>query len=173
MRTRLLFTMLSLSLGSTACGKKEAPKRADAPAKMAGPQAEPEPPAKPKTCFDDARWATAACAGEGQAPPSWWGASRWPQLKLVKQKTLKSVRGRTHWSLTLQRGPKLQDPKACVAHMESTLKPLFTKVEMLPSSTSDRASFRASATGLEITVVCGTSAGDKPLVNLDLSRTKS
>lgn len=171
----MLRAVIGISFGlflASACGRGEEPQKAAGTppeAKKALP-AEPAPaPAKPATCFDDARWATKACAGDGQGPPQWWGPKRWPRLKPQQQRAFKDVDGRQHWSLTLVRGADLASAKSCVDAMKQSLSPLFGSVTMLPSSVQTRASFRAKSARHEVTVVCGISIKQQSLVNIDLA----
>lgn len=162
---------ISLSfLMANACGRGDEPaKPAPSPSPAVQDPAQPAPAApKAQTCFDDARWASEACAGDGQGPPKWWGAQRWPQLQLQDQSAFKDVDGKQHWSMTLVRGAKLEAAGACVEAMKQSLAPLFGSVSVLPSSLDTRASFRAKSARHQVTVVCGTSLKGQRLVNIDL-----
>lgn len=163
----ILFGLLLAS----ACGREEtAAKQGPSPAPA--PKSEPAKPApvapKPLTCFDDGRWASEACAGDGQGPPKWWGPQRWPALKLQKQGAFKDVDGHQHWSMTLVRGAKLAKATDCIEAMKQSFAPVFTEVAMLPSSQDSRASFRAKSAQHQVTVVCGSSIKKELLVNIDL-----
>lgn len=169
---RAVFAISFSFLLASACGRGDEPGKG-VPSPSPAPKAEPAKavPAAPKpaTCFDDARWATQACAGDGQGPPKWWGPQRWPQLQLQAQREFKDVDGKQHWSMTLVRGAKLEAVGGCIDAMKQSLAPVFASVTMLPSTLETRASFQAKSAGHLVTVVCGKSVKNQLLVNIDLT----
>lgn len=165
---------LSALVFLSACGRGEKQGEPTSPEGAAKAKPAPAVPVVPKTCFDDSRWATPECqapaanAGSGPKAPQWWGAKRWPTLKYRSSRTLKDVRGRTHWSMDLVRPSELAAPQRCVELMKQSLQGRFKSFESLPSSKKDRVSFRGRDDRYEVTVVCGVSADQQSLVNVDL-----
>lgn len=89
-------------------------------------------------------------------------------MQYRSSRTLKDVRGRTHWSLDLVRPSDLAAPQRCMTIMKQSLQDRFKEFETLPSSKKDRVSFRGRDDRYEVTVVCGVSADQQSLVNVDL-----
>lgn len=160
----------------SACGRgeqKAEPAQPAAAESAKTPKAAPEPP---KTCFHDARWATPECqkpvanAGADLAAlaPQWWGAKRWPMLKYRSSRSFKDMQRRLHWSMDLVRPSEFAAPQSCVSLMKKSLEARFKNFESLPSGKKGRMSFRGRDDRYEVTVVCGISADQTSLVNVDL-----
>lgn len=175
MRSRTsLGCLLGLALGTGGCGLLDRAGE-DTPSPVAkgkedpAGQADSKQPSPPvKDCFADAQWSGAACRGDGQGAPPWWGAKRWPELKLRSQKRLQDSSGATRWNLSFVRPAALAAPKACQERLKASIAAGFSEVEELPSSQEKRASFRARNARYELTAVCGTSFEGELLVNLNL-----
>lgn len=120
-------------------------------------------------CFAAGAWSTPACEGEGKSAPPWWGPKRWSSLSLLREGSFKDARGRQHWSLTFSRSSKLKTLPSCLEAMRTSLKGRFPNLQDLPSTVATRGSFRGQSSRYQITVVCGLSAKDKALVNVDLT----
>lgn len=175
MRLRLsLGCLLGLAFFLGGCGlldRSNGEKPAPAAKGKQGPvdaadSKKPSPPVK--DCFAEAQWAGPQCKGDGKGAPAWWGAKRWPELKLQSQQRLVDSDGATRWNLSFVRPAALAAPKACQDRLKASIAAGFPEVVELPSSQESRASFRARNANYELTAVCGTSFDGELLVNLNL-----